>query len=98
MIITRDQINGWNRIAEAVKGTQSYYCFTMWHEFKDVSGRFQPLSHSTIRAHMIEIEGEEFYIKKVKGELWLYWEYRGDCERWCLSDIARAYFDIKEEA
>lgn len=94
--VSREQIDAWNRLAEAVKGTSSYYVFSLWHEYKDVNGRWQELSHGTIRSNRIELEGERFYVRKIKDNFWLYWEYRGEAERWLLSDLAKAYFDVRE--
>lgn len=95
--IPREMIDAYNRLAEALKGREYYYLLNMYHEFKDVSGKFKSLNHGLIRNHYLEHEGERFFIKKIKHELWLYWEYRGACERWLLNDLSRAYF-IKEEA
>lgn len=92
--VTRDQIDCWNRMSEAVKGTGNYYAFALCHEYRDTSGHWHYLSHGSIRAHMLEHVGEEFYIRQIRDTLWLYWEDRGDFERWCLSDLAMAFFNV----
>ena len=94
--ISREQVNAWNRMAENVKETSNFYIFDLWHEYQDVDGKWKGLSYGKIRHSMIEIAGEEFFIKKIKGNVWLYWEYRGDFERWLLSDLAIAYFNAEE--
>lgn len=94
--ISREQVNAWNRMAENVKGTSNYYIFDLWHEYQDVDRRWKGLGYGNIRQSMIEIAGEEFFIKKIKGNVWIYWEYRGDSERWLLSDLARAFFNVEE--
>lgn len=95
--ISREMIDAYNRLAEALNGREYYYLLRMYHEFKDVSGKFKSLNHGLIRDHYLEHEGEIFFIKKIKNASWLYWEYRGECERWLLNDLSRAYF-IREEA
>lgn len=95
--ISRDQIKAWNRLGDAMRGKANYYVFTLYHEYKDTNGRWKELGHGLIRNARIDKPEDEYYIKKIRDEIYLYFEDRTDSERWLLSDLARAYFDIKEE-
>ena len=97
-LIPREMIDAYNRLSDSLKGTAHYALLKMYHEFKDVDGKFKGLSWGLPREHMITIDGEEFYIKKIKNAVWLYWEFRGDVERWLLTDQAKAYFNIANES
>ena len=97
--VSREMVETYNRVGE-VKALG--HSFTMYHQFKDVDGRFKAVnsygssSFSLPRNHQLEISGEQFYIRELRGEFWLYWEYRGDVERWLLHDISKAFFDVRE--
>ena len=92
-VISYDEIMRWNQMLESAKGKTSYYTFTLWHEGRDEHGRWFELGHGNIRAHMISHPSDVYYIKKIKDEIWLYFEQCGTVEeRWLLSDVARAYF------
>lgn len=97
-LIPREMIDAYNRLSDSLEGTSHYAILKMYHEYKDIDGKFKGLSWGLPREHMITIDGEEFYIKKIRGEFWLYWEFRGDVERWCLTDHAKAYFNIVDES
>lgn len=97
MKVSREQVDAWNRMAEAVRNTSNYYAFTLWHEYKTACGRWSGIGHSLVRQSRIIIEGEVFYIKKYKDNVYLYWEFCGDAERWLLSDLGRAYFYGEEK-
>lgn len=94
--ITREQINAWNRMREAVKGTDRYAMFNLCHEYL-YGKRWHYLGNGGIRENYIEHPTDRFYIKKVKEYTYLYWEDRTDRERWCLTDLAKAYFGVKED-
>ena len=96
-IIAREQIDAWNRMFEAVKGTANYSIFSLSHEYKNTSGNYTFLGWGNVRAHYIPHPNETFYIKTIKGVTYLYWEDCNDIERWVLSDIAKAYFNVQEE-
>lgn len=95
--ISREMIDAYNRLCDSLKGTDHYYLLHLYHEYKDVDGRFQQLGWGGIREHMCKYADERFFIKKIKGACWLYYDWRGDQERWLLNDYAKAYF-IGEEA
>lgn len=92
--VTREQVDAWNRMHEAARGTQAWCDFNLYEEYKDVNGRWYGLGFNGIRNARIENEGEEFYTRRIKDNVYLYWEYRGDTERWLLNDLAQAYFGI----
>lgn len=95
-LIPREMIDAYNRLSDSLKGTDHYAILKMYHEYKDIDGKFKGLSWGLPREHMITIDGEEFYIKKIKDAVWLYWEFRGDVERWLLTVQALAYFNIDQ--
>lgn len=95
-LIPREMIDAYNRLSDSLKGTAHYAILKMYHEYKDIDGKFKGLSWGLPREHMITIDGEEFYIKKIKDAVWLYWEFRGDVERWLLTVQALAYFNIDQ--
>lgn len=92
--IAKAEIDKWNRMAESVKGTNSYALFSLWKDGIDHNGKWFALGNDhNIRAHMIPHPSDCYFIKKIKGNTWLYFE---DCagiqERWLLSDLAIAFF------
>lgn len=92
--IAKAEIDKWNRMAESVKGTNSWALFNLWHDGIDHNGKWFALGNDhNIRAHMIPHPSDHYFIKKIKGNTWLYFE---DCagiqERWLLSDLAIAFF------
>ena len=92
--IAKAEIDKWNRMAESVKGTNSWALFNLWHDGIDHNGKWFALGNDhSIRAHMIPHPSDHYFIKKIKGNTWLYFE---DCagiqERWLLSDLAIAFF------
>ena len=93
--VTRERINAWNNMVELSRGTEAWYTFALYHEFISESGKkwisFNRLSG--IRDGYIEHDGERFYLKTIKGETYLYWEYLTDKERWLLDDLAKAFFE-----
>lgn len=98
--IPREMIEAYNRLGNC---KNLHNTLSMYHQYKDIDGRFKDIkstfssySYSLPRNNMLEIEGERFYIRKIRNEFWLYWEYRGDVERWLLHDFSKAYFDVKE--
>lgn len=92
--VTREQVEAWNRMLDAARGTQTFYAFPLYKEYKDADGRWKGLGYSGIREARIEIEGEEFYIRRIKDNVYLYWKHRGDAERWILNDLVKAYFGV----
>lgn len=99
-VISRDQINAWNRIADEIAGTNLWHRFSLQKEYKDGS-RWVYLTHNaSIRACYKEQTGERFFVKITKGGLygesyfWLYWENCSgtESERWLLNDLARDFF------
>lgn len=94
--VTREQINNWNRMRETTLGTPNYHMFSLAHEYKAMNGHYTFLGWGGVREHYIEHPNEVFYIKKIKDETYLYWEYLTDCERWTLSDLAKAFFGVQE--
>lgn len=91
--IGRSEINAWNRIVYEAAGTRLYYTFALSKERKD-GKRWIYVGHYAIRGCYKEQEGERFYIKNIKGILWLYWENpdRTEQERWMLNDAAEKFF------
>lgn len=95
--ISRDQIKAWNRLGEAMRGKSNYYVFTLYHEYKDTNGRWKELGHGLIRNARIDHPSDKYFIKKIKDETWIYFtDCSGDQERWYLSDVAKAYFNIED--
>lgn len=99
-VISRDQINAWNRLVNEIAGTNLWHRFSLQKEYKDGS-RWVYLTHNaSIRACYKEQTGERFFVKITKGGLygesyfWLYWENCAgtESERWLLNDLARDFF------
>ena len=96
--ITREQINAWNRMREALKGTNRYAMFNLLHEYL-YGKKWNGLGMGGIREHRIEHPSDRFYIKKIKNCTYIYWEdCSGDKERWYLgTDLAKAYFGVEQD-
>ena len=91
--ISRSEINAWNRMTNEAAGTRLYSTFSLSTERKD-GKRWTYVGHFPIRACYKEQEGERFYIKRITGILWLYWENpdRTEQERWMLNEAAEKFF------
>ena len=97
IIISRESIESWNRLGEAMRGKANSYVFTLYHQYKNTNGRWEELGHGLIRNARINHPSDKYYVKTIKGETWLYFtDCSGDFERWLLSDIAKAYFNIEQ--
>lgn len=93
-MISRDQINSWNRIANEMAGTPIYYKVSLFKEYKEGS-KWMPLNHShSIRACYTPQTGERFFLKTIKDNTYLYWENCSgtDSERWLLNEMAMEFF------
>lgn len=94
--ITREQIDAWNRMREAVKGTDRWGIFNLSHEYL-YGKNWHYLGGGGIRENRLEHPSDRFYLKQIKGCAYVYFEEcSGDKERWCLSDLAKAYFGVKD--
>lgn len=95
-IISRELIDAWNRLAEASRGTDNWLMFSLVHEWLNGKKWVTFYNRSTIRGSYIKSDTEEFYIKTIKGETFIYWENRTEKERWYLNDTAKAFFNVIE--
>lgn len=93
--IAREQIDAWNRMREAVKGTHRWAMFNLNHEFL-YGRRWHNLGWGGIHENRIEHPNDRFYLKKVKEYTYIYWENRTDKERWCLTNLAKAFFGAED--
>ena len=90
--ITRQQIDTWNKMRASVKGTSKYFMFEVYHEYLN-GKRWNALGWGGIHENRHEHPSDRFYLKQINGEAYVYFEdCSGDRERWCLSDLAQAYF------
>ena len=91
--ITRDRIEAWNRIVNEVAGTRLYNRFALQKERKE-EDRWTFIGFYPIRLCYKAQEGERFYIKKIKKNLWLYWANPEgeEQERWLLTEMAERFF------
>lgn len=92
--VTREQIEAWNRMLDAARGTDRFYIFLLYEEYRDSKGRWHGLGHNGIRNRNIELDGEEFYIRRYQDRTYIYWECGEQMARWELSDLAKAYFGV----
>lgn len=92
--VTREQVDAWNRMLETSRGTNKFYIFLLYKEYRDSNGKWHGLGHSGIRDKNIEFEGEEFYIRRYKDKTYIYWKFGFGMERWELTDLAKAYFGV----
>ena len=99
-VINRELINAWNRAADAARGTDNWYTFGLYHEWLNNTKWAGLGNRGNIRGAYIPRHDEKFYAKKIKGEIYIYWECLTEKERWLLNDIAIAFFglDIWSEA
>lgn len=95
-VITREMVETWNRLAEATRGTQSFYTFTLYKEYF-FGTRWHEGGWSLIRNGRYPHPSDRYYIKTVKGTTYLYFEDCAEKERWILGDLAKAFFGIGEK-
>lgn len=96
--ITIDLIEAWNRMREFVKGSNHYFTYDVYHECRDSKGKWHSLGWGGIRNGRIPHPSDHYFIKRVGGETYLYFEdCAGDTERWCLNPLAVVYFGAGEE-
>ena len=99
-VISRAQINAWNRMVNQIAGTKLWHRFVLQKEYKDGSRWIYYIANASIRACYKEQTGERFFIKNTKVlnsgkvNVWLYWENcsGSESERWLLNDLARDFF------
>lgn len=98
VIITRKQINAFNAMNAALRGKENYDLFYTMHEYLNGT-RWCYLGWGIgIRFANLENKGEEFYLKCIKGEWYVYWEYLTEKERFLLkNDVSKAFFGIYED-
>lgn len=95
-MVTREQIERYNAMHNATKGTNNYGVFSLFHQWKNPGGKTWSSRGSW--GGIIQYVSGEYYIKKVRDTYYIYWESVSDMDRWELcSEVARAYFGIKEE-
>ena len=95
--ISKELIDAWNRAANAARGTDNWYTFGLYHEWLNGTKWIGYGHKGTIRYEYIPRGYEVFYAKKIKGEIYIYWDCCMEKERWLLNDIAIAFFGLKEE-
>ena len=96
-IITREQINTFNAMNEALKGTEQYNLFYTMHEYLNGT-RWYYLGWSRgIRSSYLERSNEQFYLKCIKGQWYVYWESLTEKERFLLNDVSKAFFGIEKK-
>lgn len=98
-MVTREQIERYNAIHNATKGTNNYGVFSLFHQWKYAGEK--TWSRRGSWGGIIQYVTGEYYIKKVRGTYYIYWESSRSfpySDRWELcSEVARAYFGIKEK-
>lgn len=95
--LTREMINGYNKMVEAARGTCFYGDYILAREDITSNGSFKFAYYTSIRSNSKEYEDEKFYIKTIHGITYIYWEWRLDKMRWIISETdtnARRYFGI----
>ena len=94
-VVNREMVEAYNRIAETFRGSNDFHKFLCSNEW--LNGTKWVLSgYYLIRSSYLPREDETFYIKKIGEYTYLYYENRNEKERFCLSDVAIAYFVGKE--
>ncbi|MBO7211060.1 MAG: hypothetical protein J6V44_08710 [Methanobrevibacter sp.] len=91
VIINRTQVEAYNRLANAFRGTSHFEAFVLANEWLHGT-RWVLSGYYLIRDKYIARDDEIFYIKRVGDYTYLYYENRNEKERFCLTDGAEAYF------
>lgn len=97
--ITLEQINKYNQMVEAASGTRAYYKIALLQEYKpDDSKSWYPACGCFCLCKISTYtDGMRFYIKTVRGTLYLYMDLDGEpADRYCIEDkeIARLFFGV----
>jgi len=94
VIVTKEDIQRFNAMTEALAGTPNYNMFYVFHQYRN-GNHWYDLGWGRV----IEHRYGEYYLKRVKDNWYLMWEFADDVERWFLTtDVVMAYFGIKGEA
>ena len=90
-IISREQVEAYNRLANYFRGTDTFHKLVLCNEW--LNGKKWVVSgYYLIRDKYLPRDDEKFYIKTVGEYTYLYYENINDKERFCLTDAALAYF------
>lgn len=95
--LTRTQIDGYNKMVEASRGTRLHADLVLAREDITSNGGFRFFGLTSIRGGYKEYEGEKFYVKTIHGITYIYWEWRCDKMRWRIADYntdAKKYFGL----
>ena len=96
-VITREQVQKYNQMVEASIGTGAYNRLALVHEYRDDSKQWIGNPYGYLYAISNSFKDAEYYIKTVRGRIYLYMELDGEpADRYCLDDkeIARLFFGV----
>lgn len=86
------EIENYKKMAELARGTHLWSSFPLEHSYKGTSGRWVYLGWSLPSVYTTP---DTWYIKEIKGELYLYRYSAGqDEDRYLLTELARKFFNV----
>lgn len=93
--VTIEQIDRFNRMIDAVKGTDYYYIFDVMHEVKENPN---PKWFFMWYGKIYIPKGSQPYLKTIKGKTYIYADNGRRSHRWLIEgDLCKAIFGIGEE-
>lgn len=96
-IVDHAKVNKLAELGKSVAGTRDYMKYAMQHEWRNEKGVWILYRYCSL--YITPYLSGVYYIKKVRGVDYLYWEHKGcDPERWMLSgDAVREFFGLPTE-
>ena len=102
-VITREQIEKYNQMVEASRGTGAYRRLALRQEYREDDTKRWRYSSMYCLLQTITMypfdgnEGDRFYLKTIKDSVYLYADLEGEpADRYCLdgNEIAKAFFGV----
>lgn len=88
--VSQETVQKYHDMAELARGTRLWSDFCLQHEYKNTSGRWRYIGWGNI---LIYIYQSKWYLKEVKGNMYLYREECGDADdRYLLREGAKKFF------
>lgn len=88
--VSQEKVKKYSNMAELARGTRLWHDFCLQHEYKNTSGRWRYVGWGNILIYTYQ---SKWYLKEVKGNMYLYREECGEADdRYLLRDGAKKFF------
>lgn len=88
--VSQEKVQKYHDMVELSRGTRLWSYFCLQHEYKNTSGRWIYIGWGNVICYTTK---SRWYLKEVKGNMYLYREECGDADdRYLLGDGAKKFF------